>query len=47
MNNKRATAFRRWEVNVLRAYVIRGNVLDNECMKNGTFEKSKPEICAK
>lgn len=37
INSKRATAFRRWATDILRAYAIRGYVIDKERMKNGTF----------
>lgn len=35
VNSKRATAFRQWATKVLRDFVVKGYVLDNERLKNG------------
>lgn len=37
VNSKRATQFRRWATQVLKAFTIQGYVLDRERMKNGSF----------
>lgn len=37
VNSQRATQFRQWATNVLKNFAIRGYVLDNERLKNGTF----------
>ncbi|KAF5431065.1 hypothetical protein C5S39_06470 [Candidatus Methanophagaceae archaeon] len=37
VNSERATQFRQWAINILRDFAIRGYVLDNERLKNGSF----------
>lgn len=37
VNSKRATQFRQWATQVLREFAIKGYVLDNKRMENGTF----------
>ena len=37
VNSQRATQFRQWAINILRDFAIRGYVLDNERLKNGSF----------
>lgn len=37
VNSERATQFRQWAINILRDFAIRGFVLDNERLKNGSF----------
>ena len=37
VNSFRATQFRRWATQILKAFTIKGYVLDKERMKNGTF----------
>lgn len=37
VNSERATQFRQWVINILRDFAIRGYVLDNERLKNGSF----------
>jgi hypothetical protein len=37
VNSERATQFRQWAINILRDFAIRGFVLDNELLKNGSF----------
>ena len=37
INSKKATEFRRWATQVLKQYVTRGYVLDNERLKNGSY----------
>ncbi|MFA5829753.1 MAG: virulence RhuM family protein [Candidatus Gracilibacteria bacterium] len=41
INSERATEFRRWSTQVLKAYAIRGYVLDNERLKNGAYFSKK------
>ncbi|MBU1046543.1 virulence RhuM family protein [Patescibacteria group bacterium] len=36
VNSKQATYFRRWATSVLRDYIIKGFVLDDDLLKNGT-----------
>ncbi|MBL1261201.1 MAG: virulence RhuM family protein [Thiotrichaceae bacterium] len=37
VNSRRATQFRQWATQVLREFAIKGYVLDNERMENGSF----------
>ena len=37
VNSKRAIEFRLWAINVLKQYSVKGYVLDEERLKNGTF----------
>lgn len=37
VNSKRATQFRQWATRVLREFAIKGYVLDNKRMENGTY----------
>lgn len=37
VNSRRATQFRKWATQVLKAFAIKGYVLDKERMKNGSF----------
>jgi hypothetical protein len=37
VNSERATQFRQWTINILRDFAIRGYVLDNERLRNGSF----------
>jgi len=37
VNSERATQFRQWAINILRDFAIRGYVLDDERLKNGSF----------
>ncbi len=37
VNSKRATQFRQWATQVLREFAIKGYVLDNKRLENGTF----------
>ncbi len=37
INSHRATQFRIWATNILKEFAIKGYVLDNERLKNGTF----------
>lgn len=37
VNSKRATQFRQWATQVLKEFAIKGYVLDNERLKNGSF----------
>jgi hypothetical protein len=37
VNSKRATQFRQWTTQVLREFAIKGFVLDNKRLENGTF----------
>ncbi|MFC1566478.1 virulence RhuM family protein [bacterium] len=41
INSLRATKFRQWATGVLRDFTIRGYVLDNERLKNGSFFNKK------
>lgn len=37
VNSKRATQFRQWAAQVLREFAVKGYVLDNKRLENGTF----------
>ena len=37
VNSKRATQFRQWATQILREFAIKGYVLDNQRLENGTF----------
>jgi len=37
VNSRRATQFRQWATQVLREFAIKGYVLDNQRLENGTF----------
>ena len=41
VNSKRATAFRQWATSVLREYIIKGFVLDDERLKNPDYYLGK------
>lgn len=41
INSHKATDFRRWATEVLKTYAMRGYVLDNERLKNGTLLNSQ------
>ncbi|MDR3062712.1 MAG: virulence RhuM family protein [Methanobrevibacter sp.] len=36
INSKKATQFRKWSNTIIKEYIIKGFVLDNELLKNGT-----------